>query len=251
MVFTRTIRILVAVLIVMLPVGLFIMLSGNEWRQYLWTANIFLVLQAAVTFIFLVNSAEKKSALFTAITVLVLAFAIELTGLKTGFPFGKYTYSEILKPSVFGVPLAISLSWFSVSVNSYFTSRFLTEESKIFYRLLVSALLILGIDILLEPFASFNGFWTWADSRVPLQNYLSWFIAGFVFSLLLERLVIWNRNIFQNMNFITIPAVILTVNIIQFAVINLYGGFYISAAAGLIIISACILLSLKFRMNEE
>ncbi len=250
MVFTRTIKILVAILIIMLPVGLLIMLSG--WSQYLWTTNIFLLLQAIVTFIFLVNAAEQKSVLITAIVILVLAFIVELIGLKTGFPFGDYSYSKILAPSAFGVPLAISLSWFSVVVNSYFAARFLVDESKVMSRLLVSGLIILGTDILLEPFASsFNGFWVWTAGSVPLQNYVSWFVIGLIFSLLLERFVIWNRNIFQNINFITIPAILLTINIIQFSIINLYSGFYETTLAGLVIIAACILLSLRYRTNEE
>jgi uncharacterized membrane protein len=251
-VLTRTIKILMAVLIIMLPVGVFLMLSGDVWKQYLWTTNIFLGLQAVITFIFLVNAAERKSVTAAAILIPLIAFSVEFIGVKTGFPFGKYSYSETLEPRILSVPLAISLSWFSIAVNSYLVSRFFLVGSRVWYILLISGLIILGIDILLEPFASaINGYWIWAGGSVPPENYLSWFIIGIIFSGLLERFAIWNRNIFQNINFITIPAVILIINILQFAIVNFYYGYYAVTTGGLILIASSVFVSIKFRKNED
>jgi uncharacterized membrane protein len=236
----------------MLPVGLLLMLLGDVWKQYLWTTNIFLGLQAAITFIFLVNAAEQRSVTAAAIIIVVLAFTVELIGVKTGFPFGKYSYTETLEPRIFGVPLAISLSWFSVVVNSYLASKFILAESKVRYILLTAGFIILGIDILLEPFASaVNGYWIWEGENVPLENYFSWFLIGIIFSGLLERFAIWNRNIFRNINFIAIPAVILIINILQFAVVDFYHGYYINTLAGLIVIAVCVFVSLKLGKNED
>lgn len=249
---SKTIKILVAVLIIMLPVGLFLMLSGDTWKQYLWTTNIFLALQAVITLIFLLSAAETKSVTITSIIILILAFIIEYIGVKSGYPFGKYSYTNTLSPSLLGVPAAITLSWFSVSVNSFLLSKFLLFESKSVYIILVSALIILGIDFLLEPFASaVNGYWIWGGGVIPFQNYLSWFIAGLLFSYILNRLVIWNRTVFENINFITIPAILILVNILQFAVVNVVSGHILITLIGLALISACVLLSIKFREKDE
>lgn len=249
---SKTIKILVAVLIIMLPVGLFLMLSGDTWKQYLWTTNIFLALQAVITLIFLLSAAETKSVSITSIIILILAFVIEYAGVNSGFPFGKYSYTNTLSPAIFGVPAAITLSWFSVSVNSFLLSKFLLFESKGVYIVFVSALIILGVDLLLEPFASSaNGYWLWEGGRIPLQNYVSWFIAGLLFSYILNRLVIWNRIVFENISFITIPAILISVNILQFAVVNAVSGYIFITLIGLILISASVLLSVKFREKDE
>jgi uncharacterized membrane protein len=249
---SKTIKILVAVLIIMLPVGLFLMLSGDAWKQFLWTTNIFLLLQAVITLIFLLSAAETKSVSITSAIILILAFTVEYVGVTSGYPFGKYSYTNTLSPAVFGVPVAITLSWFSVSVNSFLLAKFMLFESKNTYIILVSALIILGADLLLEPFASsVNGYWLWEAGKIPLQNYVSWFIAGLLFSFILNRLVIWNRTIFENINFITIPAILISVNILQFTVVNLVSGYIFATLIGLILISSCILLSVKSGEKDE
>lgn len=236
----------------MLPVGLFLMLSGDAWKQYLWTTNIFLALQAVITLIFLLSAAETKSVTITSAIILVLALIIEYTGVKFGFPFGRYSYTNTLSPAVLGVPIAITLSWFSLSVNSFLLTKFLLFESKNIYIVLVSAFIILGVDFLLEPFASsVNGFWLWVNGTIPFQNYVSWFIAGLLFSYILNRLVIWNRTVFENISFITIPAVLISVNILQFAIVNVVSGYILVTLIGLALISVCILISIKSVKKDE
>lgn len=248
----KLIKILAAVLVVMFPAGLLIMLSGDPWKQYLWTTNIFLALQAIVTFMYLMGAAEKKPVIIIAFIILILAFIIELTGVKTGLPFGQYSYTKTLEPALFGVPVAITLSWFTIAVNSYLVSRFFLFGSKKYFILAVTAVIILAVDLLLEPFASFiNGYWLWEAGKIPVQNYLSWLVIGFVFAYLLDRFVLWNRNVFLNINFITIPAVILLINILQFAVINIYFGYIIITLLGLAMLGLTVLFSLKIRTNES
>jgi len=236
----------------MLPVGLFLMLSGDAWKQYLWTTNVFLALQAVITLIFLLSAAETKSVTITSAIILILAFIIEYIGVRSGYPFGRYSYTNTLSPAVFSVPIAITLSWFSLTVNSFLLSKFLLFESKNIYIVLVSAFIILGVDFLLEPFASsVNGFWLWESSIIPFQNYMSWFIAGLLFSYILNRLVIWNRTVFENISFITIPAILISVNILQFAIVNVVSGYLLVTLIGLALISACILISIKSVKKDE
>jgi putative membrane protein len=248
----KLIKILTAVLVVMFPVGLFLMLSGDTWKQYLWTTNIFLALQAIVTFIYLMGAAKKKSAGIIAFAILILAFVIELVGVKTGLPFGSYSYTKTLEPALFGVPLAITLSWFTIAVNAYLVTRFFLSGSKKIFILVVSAVIILAIDFLLEPFASsINGYWVWGTGKIPVQNYISWFVTGFIFAYLLDRFILWNRNIFLNLNFIAIPAVILLINVLQFAAVNIYFGYIIITLIGLAMLAASILFGFKIRTDES
>ncbi len=247
----KVIKIFTGILVVMLPVGIIIMLSGEGGKQYLWTTNIFLGLQAAITFMFLKEAAETKSSVIFCALILILSFAAELIGVKTGFPFGAYSYTDVLRPALFGVPLAMPFTWFTIAVNVFLISRFILFDLNKFKIIIVSSFIILAIDFMLEPFASsVNGFWIWTGGKIPFQNYISWFVLGFIFSFLLERFIIWNRNFFENINFIAIPALIITLNVLQFIIVDLYYGHLAGVAAGVVLLVPFILLSIKFRTHE-
>lgn len=247
----KAIKIFAAILVVMLPIGIIMMLSGEGGKQYLWTTNIFLGLQAAVTFMFLAEAAETKSSVIFCAIILILSFAAELIGVKTGFPFGSYSYSDVLRPALFGVPVAISFSWFTIAVNVFLISKFILFDLNKFRIIIVSSFLILAIDFLLEPFASsVNSFWIWTGGKIPFQNYISWFVLGFIFSFLLERFIIWNRKFFENINFIAIPALIITLNILQFIIVDLYFGHIMGVVAGVVLLVPFVFLSIKFRTHE-
>lgn len=247
----KVIKVFTGILVVMLPVGIIMMLSGEGGKQYLWTTNIFLGLQAAVTFMFLNEAAETKSSVIICILILILSFTAELIGVKTGYPFGPYAYSDVLRPALFGVPLAMPFSWFTITVNVFLISKFILFDLNKFRIIIVSSFLILAIDFLLEPFASsVNGFWIWNGGKIPFQNYISWFVLGFFFSFLLERFIIWNRNFFENINFITIPALIIALNVLQFIIVDLYNGYIAGVIAGVVLLAPFIFLSIKFRQNE-
>ena len=44
-------------------------------------------------------------------SILVLSWAAEVIGSRTGIPFGAYSYTDTLQPQVLGVPLQIPLGW--------------------------------------------------------------------------------------------------------------------------------------------
>jgi putative membrane protein len=236
----------------MLPVGIIIMLSGTLSSKYLWTTNIFLGLQGLITVLFFKNTAKHGSVVFVTITIFILSYLIELIGVKTGLPFGRYEYSQTLSPLLFGVPVAISFSWFVLSVNSYWLAKYLLKDSQRFYVVLTASFLILGIDVLLEPFAShINGYWVWENGKIPFYNYISWFALGLFFTFLIDKNVKWYEGIFSNRQLALLPAVLLSVNIIQFSAVNVFGGYLLMTLAGLSIIGAVTILAIKMNTNEN
>lgn len=235
----------------MSPVGVIIMLSGALSSKYLWTTNIFLGIQALTTILLLKNTAKHTSVIFITVTIFILSFLIELIGVKTGLPFGRYEYSQTLRPLLFGVPIAITFAWFVLSVNSYWLARYFFRKSARIYVVVSAAFLVLGIDMLLEPFAShINGYWIWEGGRIPFYNYVSWFILGFVFSFLIDRYTQWNDVVFSGKQIIVIPFIILLVNIIQFSIINVYHSYLALTIIGLLIIGSVTLIGIKLNPNE-
>src|SRR3712207_7563084 len=59
----------------------------------------------------------------TGLGVLVLvggvAVAFESIGLATGFPYGSYTYSDVLGPTLLGVPFLVPLAWLMMAWPSW------------------------------------------------------------------------------------------------------------------------------------
>ncbi|MGB0423984.1 MAG: carotenoid biosynthesis protein, partial [Flavobacteriales bacterium] len=55
-----------------------------------------------------------------------------------------------------------------------------------FWTSLFSALAMTSLDFFIEPVAIQLDFWWWNETSIPLNNYLTWFVASFLFSLFLN-----------------------------------------------------------------
>ncbi len=231
----RLLKILTGILVVMFPVGFFIMFT-EYGKEYLWTTTIFLGLEALIIFIILIKTADLLSVVITTAVIFLASWFIEYWGVTTGFPFGGYSYTATLLPLIGGVPLAIMFAWFTVSASALLTARFLLNGSSETAAIAAGAAFILGTDILLEPFASFiNNFWLWDDGVIPIQNFISWFAVGIIFLFTLSQLIKWNEVTPARAKINRIPLLIAAINILNFSVLNLAHGYYVLTVTGLVI----------------
>ncbi len=232
---------LIVILSVMTFVGLVIMINSDLREKYIWTTTLFLALQFVSLLLYLVLNYELKGIWLMIPVMLLSGFLIEYTGVKTGFPFGEYVYTDKLQPQILNVPVAISLSWVVVVVTS-FLIVFPGSKTNLFSKIVYSSLLVLGLDLMLEPFAAFiNSFWIWRSGFVPVQNYVSWLFIAAMFSLILG-ISLRERDYKPEYSKIIkyTPLIILAINLLQFTVINFMNAFYTSAICGLVLISAII-----------
>lgn len=111
------------------------------------------------------------------------SWLLETYGTLTGYPFGAYDYTAHFGPRLWLVPLAVPMSWFTIVVGGYLIFRqWMMTESRWILALLTGGFAVL-LDALMEPFAcEVREFWIWADGRVPVQNYVSWFVAATLFA---------------------------------------------------------------------
>jgi len=231
--YPRKVYILLGVLCVLMPAVLIITLSSFG-RGSLWIFPAFLAIESAA-FIFIIEYlSDLRSALRVAGIIFGLSFIAALVGSKTGLPFGNFVYTGQLVPLVFGVPVPIMFLWFNIVAGSLIISKFLLRRQGIAATAVVSAVFVLSQDILLEPFAVFiNFYWLWEGARLPMQNYLSWLVLGFLFSLVMEFVIKWKENIFESRNLSPVPAVFVILHIGLFAIADIVGGFKLQAAMGL------------------
>lgn len=121
------------------------------------------------------------------ISILLIAlagFGVEVFGVQTGAIFGEYSYSSVLGVKVEEVPVMIALNWVILIYGSYFIAGKLFQAS--LPKLAITAALMLGMDLLMEPVAIAMNMWSWEVSAPPLQNYLAWFLISFLFAGLLH-----------------------------------------------------------------
>ena len=117
-----------------------------------------------------------------------LGFAAEAIGVNTGLVFGRYEYESAMGFQLFHTPIMAGVLWL---ILNYGTTALLSQgfsSLSIFYKSIIGALLMLSLDILIEPVAIHYKFWHWADVAVPIQNYIGWFCIGFVMQLLSHTL---------------------------------------------------------------
>ncbi len=166
--------------------------AGGEKALY-FMIHLGVVMQAAAVLTVLGRSAGWRSALLAALPVLPLAWLVEFLGSQTGFPFGRYHYTDLLRPQLGGVPLLIPFAWLMMlppawAVAARIVRRGTGGLSLRFTRALVAALAFTAWDLFLDPQMVTWGFWVWehpgAYFGIPLVNFLGWFLVSFLFSFL-------------------------------------------------------------------
>ena len=96
-----------------------------------------------------------------------------------------YEYGDNLGLQVFSVPLVIGLNWFILVfgtrgvVNYFFDKKYL--------QIILSSILMVLLDFLIEPVAIEFGWWSWDIVSVPLQNYIMWFLISLIMQFVISR----------------------------------------------------------------
>ena len=125
------------------------------------------------------------------ISVMLLGFAVEFIGVNTGKIFGHYSYGDTLgfkfldMQPFSGVPPLIGLNWLVLTYVCGVLARYLPLPEV--PRTLLAALLMVGLDLCLEPVAGHYDFWHWSANVIPLQNFRDWFIVACVLQMLFNR----------------------------------------------------------------
>lgn len=136
----------------------------------------------------LVPLVDRRAAVGLSILA-VFSWGLELTGVRTGWPYGEFHYQLELGPMLFGdVPLALPIFYFPILLNSYlFAVLFLgNRASSLAVRFPTVLAVVLLLDLILDPGAVAVGFWEYANPGrtayydVPLQNFLGWLLSGSV-----------------------------------------------------------------------
>lgn len=130
--------------------------------------------------ILLINQKEYKKEFWLGLGFVYLAgYLVEVVGVSSGAIFGTYAYGNTLGFKLAQVPLLIGVNWV---ILVFCVGAVLKKYFKHLRNLksLVGAAVLVFIDFLIEPIAVRFDYWSWADSAIPLQNYVAWFFVCFI-----------------------------------------------------------------------
>ena len=133
---------------------------------------------------------RRATAALLALTA--YSYAIELVGVRTGWPYGAFEYGVDLGPMLFGeVPLGLPVFFFPLVLNAYLLVLLLLgrRADTAALRLPATLATVLLIDLVLDPGAVGIGFWVYEQGQfygVPWSNYLGWVLSGTVAVVLFD-----------------------------------------------------------------
>ena len=110
------------------------------------------------------------------VSVMLIGYWVEVLGVRTSLIFGDYAYDRTLGVKVLDVPLMIAVNWLLLTyVCGSVGSRL---PGNTFYKVGLAALMMVGLDYLIEPVAITYDFWHWSALTPPLHNYVGWFVVA-------------------------------------------------------------------------
>jgi putative membrane protein len=144
-----------------------------------------------------------RRALCFFLLTLPTAFLFEHVGVKTGWVFGHYHYTDVLDPKLLGtVPVVIPLAYFMVIYPSYMMANLILRGRPtgkfqgwdlIVLTSLLTALIMTAWDLVMDPVMVHDvKAWVWERGGdyfgVPYHNFFGWTLTTFTVSALFRAL---------------------------------------------------------------
>lgn len=112
----------------------------------------------------------------------IFALVFEGAAIVTGIPYGFFRYNNSFGSLILGIlPWTVAFAWPPLALMSFGTAHLMTQK---WPRVLLSTMLLVWFDLLLDPAAVALGFWTWRTQGpffgVPWTNFGGWAISGFI-----------------------------------------------------------------------
>ena len=124
------------------------------------------------TLLFVNQKSLKKKEIIIVFLIFSIGMIAEILGVNYGLIFGKYDYGDNLGLKLLGVPLLIGLNWVVLTFICGSISNYFIKNK--YLSIVVAIILMLLIDITLEPIAPILDYWEFPGSIAPIQNYIGW-----------------------------------------------------------------------------
>ena len=129
------------------------------------------------------NNNYSKIFILLCLKIFFFGFFVEVVGVNTGIIFGEYSYGNTLGLKLFNTPLVMGINWLNLSLASFGVISFFTEKKILL--ILLSSILMVSLDYIIEPIAINLDFWSWQNISVPIHNYFGWFFGAIIAQMLI------------------------------------------------------------------
>ncbi len=153
------------------------------------------VAQASAVVAILASAWPAGRTILVVVLIPLLGWGVEFLGSRTGLPFGRYHYTDRLKPQLGRVPLIIPLAWLMMLPPSWAVAALIAPERSLAF-VLLSAAAMTAWDFFLDPQMVGWGFWAWdqpgsyclrcRSGGIPWINFAGWALASAVMTALLR-----------------------------------------------------------------
>jgi len=153
----------------------------QDWFVTKTPLNLLLISIALILFYPFVNLKEFT----TFIMIAIIAFYSEWLGVHFGWIFGDYSYGQNLGWKIEGVPFLISMNW---AVLVLITATLATRLVQgLVPRVIIGSLLMVFLDIFMEPIAPRFDYWEFAGGSAPILNYIGWFGVACLLQTIVQK----------------------------------------------------------------
>ncbi len=177
--------------VVFYAIGIIGLIVPYSFPLFVRLTLLALILSIIGLFIYHRSIKPKQDILIFAF-IFFLGFIIEAIGVNTGRIFGNYQYGDALGLKLFNTPLFIGLNWLFLTYTGVSISEKLS--GKISVQLLIAPTIMLVYDLVLEQLASKMDMWSWSNASIPMENYIAWWLIGFVFGCIFKLFKINTQN---------------------------------------------------------
>ena len=133
----------------------------------------------STTLLFVNQTNATRMKFFIVFTIFFVGMIAEILGVQYGLIFGNYEYGNNLGLKLLGVPILIGFNWVVLTVICGSISSKIFKKSKVL-SIIFGVILMLLIDLTLEPIAPVLDYWEFSGSKAPLQNYIGWGITSLI-----------------------------------------------------------------------
>jgi putative membrane protein len=159
---------------------------------------------------------DRRFIVFLMITYLVTFFG-EWLGVHTSWLFGIYHYGRTMGCKLWDIPLIMGITWFLL----IYSAGVLMQRSRVrnmLLRVVMGSVLLVLLDLLIEPIAARFDYWHWLGHTVPLKNYWGWLMVSVVMLFVFEAFRFKKQSL--------VGPVLLLMQFLFFGVLNLVYMLY-------------------------
>ena len=157
-----------------------------------------------LSFVIVVLASNKKTVVFFSFILFVFltGFFVEWIGVHTHYLFGNYTYGDNLGMKILGIPPIIGVNWVVLILITHSISLKISKHQIL--SPILAALLMVGLDFLIEPVAIKSDYWSWFENHIPVFNYVCWFFISLIIHFIYNKIRLTEQNTVYNCLYIVL-----------------------------------------------